>query len=381
MPEKLTAMWAAQFRRRLLAWYKSHSRPLPWRETHDPYAIWISEIMLQQTQVATVIGYYTRFLTRFPDVASLAAADQQEVLTYWAGLGYYRRARQLHLAAQKIVSDYNGKFPRPIADVLSLPGIGRYTAGAIVSFAYGTRAPILEANTLRLYSRLIGLREDPKQSPAQAQLWEFAEHILPQTGAQVGVVNQATMELGSLVCLPKEPNCDICPVAMLCSAYATGTQADIPLASKPKSFTPLTHALVVLQRRGKTLMRQNQDGAWWSGLWDFPRVDLTQQWSSNFDDKQLDRSTYLTLLEVAFEQQLGLHCRSSRFLKTIRHSVTRYRIGLHCFSARLEAGRLPDQQIWKWIDLSLTPDIPLTSTAEKLRKWLVLNPIHHLSPP
>lgn len=330
--------------------------------------------MLQQTQVATVVGYYARFLARFPDVLSLAAADEQEVLTYWAGLGYYRRARQLHLAAQKIVSEFGGKFPSDFSEVMSLPGIGRYTAGAIVSFAYNTRAPIVETNTLRLFSRLIGLREDPKQAQSQAQLWEFAEHILPPKGDNVGLVNQAAMELGSLLCLPKNPHCTDCPVAKFCSAFATGSTGDIPQVAKPKSFTALTHVAVVLKRRGKALMRQNSQGQWWSGLWDFPRIDLTAHDLTVFHAKRPDRSVDSALVESAFAQSLGLECHSLTYLKTIRHGVTRYRIALHCYAARLESTKLPPQEKWKWVDLQLEPNIPLTSTAEKLRNWVLQNP-------
>lgn len=330
--------------------------------------------MLQQTQVATVIDYYTRFLTRFPNVNSLAAADEQEVLAYWAGLGYYRRARQLHLSARRIVADYAGDFPQHLTDVLSLPGIGRYTAGAIVSFAYGIRAPIVEANTQRLFSRLIGLREDPKLASSQAQLWEFAESILPTAGPNVGLVNQAAMELGSLLCLPKNPKCIECPVANLCSALATGSTADIPLAAKPKLFTPLTHVVVVLKRRGKTLMLQNNEGRWWSGLWDFPRIELTPHELVHFDDRRPNREVDSNLVEAALAENLGLKCRSAKYLLTIRHGVTRYRIALHCFAARLSPASLPPQYGWKWVDLRPEPEIPLTSTAAKLRKWLLQHP-------
>ncbi len=350
--------------------------------------------MLQQTQVATVIGYYQRFLARFPDVAGLAEADEQEVLTYWAGLGYYRRARQLHAAARQIVAEHGGQFPDDLADIMQLPGIGRYTAGAIASFAYGTRAPIVEANTQRLYSRLIGLREDPTRGAGQAQLWEFAERILPLAGLSVGQVNQATMELGSMVCLPKEPHCDDCPVAPLCEARSTGQQEEIPLAAKRKLFTPLTHACVVVLRRGKALLRQNQDGEWWNGLWDFPRVDLTpQEVSMPMDASQSALGEHLAAVDLAIKQQLGLSCRSTHHLKTLKHGVTRYRIALYCYAAQCTALELPRQQKgrkpnrrpietvpgaippqnWKWVDLQSELTLPLTSTAGKLRKWLLTN--------
>ena len=209
-PIEPTTDWLRSFRRRLIRWYKSERRELPWRETRDPYAIWLSEIMLQQTQVATVLGYYERFLATYPTVSDLANADEQDVLKLWAGLGYYRRARQLHAAAKVIRDQYEGSFPTQFEDVLALPGVGRYTAGAICSFAFEQRQPILEANTIRLFSRLIALRADPRASDSQQLLWEFADRILPKVSArsakdgrsQTGTfssINQAVMELGSQV--------------------------------------------------------------------------------------------------------------------------------------------------------------------------------------
>ncbi|MEO8268855.1 MAG: A/G-specific adenine glycosylase [Aureliella sp.] len=362
------------FRRALLAWYRKHHRQLPWRQTHDPYAVWVSEIMLQQTQVATVIKYYLRFLARFPTVSSLAAAAEQEVLTLWSGLGYYRRARQLHAAAKQIVQENHGIFPNTLDEVRALPGVGRYTAGAILSFAYGQRAPILEANTLRLYCRLIGLREDPKSAASQQHLWSFAEHLLPKAGTDIGQVNQALIELGSLICSPKQPDCTACPVKRFCVADYDGLQAEIPRAAAAPVITPLHHALIVIQRGKKTLMRQNPAGRWWEGLWDFPRVDLTELgWHQEFDLAARKPMTQIALVESAMQQSLGLELRETtcEYLKTIRHGVTRYRISLHCFRAHLQSPAcLPPEHTWQWVDLALEPQVPLTSTAQKLRRWL-----------
>ncbi len=331
--------------------------------------------MLQQTQVATVIDYYARFLTRFPTVSSLAEATEQEVLTLWAGLGYYRRARQLHAAAGQIVQQHEGVFPQTIEQIHALPGIGRYTAGAIVSFAFGRRAPILEANTLRLYSRLIGLREDPKSTKSQHELWGVAEYLLPKAGANIGQVNQALIELGSLVCTPKQPNCAACPVNRFCAAFRDGLQAEIPRTAAPPAFTPLHHALAVILRGNKTLMRQNPAGRWWEGLWDFPRVDLTELgWHQEFDQAVRTSMPQVELANRAMQQVLGLDLRedASEYLKTVKHGVTRYRISLHCFRAKLRSpSRLPTAHTWQWVDLTDEPQVPLTSTAQKLRSWLV----------
>ncbi|MEZ6089692.1 MAG: A/G-specific adenine glycosylase [Pirellulaceae bacterium] len=218
--------WRSRFRRDLLRWFDRNARTLPWRGTNDPYRVWISEIMLQQTQVSTVIPYYERFIDRFDDVASLADAEEQEVLRYWEGLGYYRRARQMHAAARKVMSDHDGIFPTNFDDVFALPGIGRYTAGAILSISLDQRHPVVEANTLRLYSRLMALRSPTNKPAGQNTLWEFATAILPRRGS--GTLNQAAMELGSLICKPREPSCLLCPVVQWCAAQSLGLQDSIP---------------------------------------------------------------------------------------------------------------------------------------------------------
>ena len=213
--------WLRSFRRRLLAWFDQNARVLPWRRSRDPYAVWLSEIMLQQTQVATVIGYFDRFLARFPTIEALARADEHEVLRLWEGLGYYRRARQLHRAARIIVAEHGGRFPRDPSIVRRLPGIGRYTAGAILSIAFDAREPILEANTLRLLSRLLCYDGDPRSPDGQRLLWAMAEALLPRRGS--GRLNQALMELGSEVCTARSPRCEQCPVAPAVPREPAGT--------------------------------------------------------------------------------------------------------------------------------------------------------------
>ena len=203
------ASWLRSFRRRLPAWFDRHARKLPWRRNHDPYAVWVSEIMLQQTQVGTVVSYFDRFLAAFPTIEALAAADEQDVLRLWEGLGYYRRARQLHKAAKIIVAEHAGNFPRNPEIVRRLPGIGRYTAGAILSIAFDARQPILEANTLRLLSRLLAYDGDPRSTEGQRLLWAMAEAVLPRRGS--GRMNQALMELGSEVCAARRRGVKIAP--------------------------------------------------------------------------------------------------------------------------------------------------------------------------
>ncbi|HVJ84665.1 MAG TPA: A/G-specific adenine glycosylase, partial [Caulifigura sp.] len=192
-----------QLRRRLLAWTRRTRREMPWRGVGDAYRVWISEIMLQQTTVAAVIPYYERFLTRFPTLKSLADADEQDVLSAWEGLGYYSRGRNLHRAARVVMAEHAGEFPKTVHELRELPGIGRYTAGAIASFAFDVSAPILEANTLRLYARLMGYAADPRTTEGQATLWRFAEEIVPSR--QAGAFNQGAIDLGALVCTPVDP--------------------------------------------------------------------------------------------------------------------------------------------------------------------------------
>ncbi|HBT76728.1 MAG TPA: A/G-specific adenine glycosylase [Planctomycetaceae bacterium] len=263
-----------EFQRRLIAWYAKHRREMPWRGSRDPYAIWVSEIMLQQTTTQTVRGYFDRFMGRFPTIAALAEAELDDVNRSWEGLGYYRRAAQLHRAARVIVEQYGGVFPKDYREVLALPGIGRYTAGAVLSIAYDRRLPILEANTVRLHARLLAYSGDPVSKEGQSILWENAERILPDRG-NIGAFNQALMELGSLVCTPRTPDCARCPVSGFCRTAEAGLQESIPF-QKPKSPPePRTVLAVIVRKKGGILLQQFGMGERWAGLWDFPQIDLT----------------------------------------------------------------------------------------------------------
>ena len=247
LPSQIDTDWLAKFRRNVRTWYRRHARDLPWRSQTDPYAIWVSEIMLQQTQVATVIPYFQRFLADLPNIAALASADEATVLRLWEGLGYYRRARQMQAAARQIVDQHNAKFPIEFDAILALPGIGRYTAGAIASFAYDQRRPIVEANTQRLFARLLNEQRTLTASATQQVLWEFAEAILPRKN--VGQFNQALMELGGQVCKPKNPDCSTCPVSQLCEARRAGTVDRVPRPKPKKEFEQREHALVCIRNK------------------------------------------------------------------------------------------------------------------------------------
>ena len=240
--------------RRLLSWFRKNARPLPWRADRDPYRIWISEVMLQQTQVATVIPYFERFLMRFPTLAALAQSDEQEVLRFWEGLGYYRRARVLWRAAKILHENHHVTIPDDPDLVRSLPGFGRYTANAVLSQAFDRRLPIVEANSRRVLCRLFGVEQAPKESAVQELLWQHAESLLPNKG--VGDFNQALMELGALVCTPANPSCGDCPLAGVCRANLQGRQDQIPLRAKPVAVTQIEEVAVIVRKKDRLLLVQ-----------------------------------------------------------------------------------------------------------------------------
>ncbi len=255
-------------RRRLTRWYARAKRDLPWRRTRDPYAVWVSEVMLQQTQVERVKEFFARFLRRFPTVDDLARAREAEVLKHWEGLGYYRRARQLHAAAKAVVADHDGAFPASLEGLRSLPGIGRYTAGAIASIAFDLPAPIVEANSRRVLARLAG-HERPVGGAGDEPIWGLAERLVPRRGA--GAFNQALMDLGAMICTPARPVCGRCPLAADCAAHAAGREERIPVLATPRATEERHETAIVTRHGGRVLVVRRGPGEWWEGLWDFPR--------------------------------------------------------------------------------------------------------------
>ena len=384
-PRWLESRWRSGLRKKLLAWFERNAREMPWRSDPTPYHVWVSEIMLQQTQVATVLPYYERWMQSFPTVADLAAADESELMRHWEGLGYYRRVRSMHAAAKKIVDEHGGEFPLDFQDVLALPGVGRYTAGAVLSISTDAKLPILEGNTQRVFSRLMALRQSPTAKPANMLLWEFAEKILPRSGS--GQFNQAAMELGALICLPRAPRCDACPVGKHCAAAELGLQGEIPGKIKQIRYEDRTEFALVLAKadakraasRGRSnaadgepvsalddsaeryLARPLPEGGRWAGLWDFPRctdasiesVESASQWLS---------------------EQLGIDVASGVRLKTLRHAVTKYRISLHVHQASMSRegtsamGEPPAP--WQWVTLEQLAALPMSVTGRKIADFL-----------
>ena len=443
--------WLRSFRRRVLNWYEKHARKLPWRGTGccaggniDPYKVWVSEIMLQQTTTAAVESFYHRFLERFPNIQSLAAASESEVLRSWEGLGYYRRATQLHRAAQVIVSEHNAVFPNTYAEILSLPGIGRYTAGAICSIAYHQRRPILEANTIRLHARLLAYPEDPAKSAGNKLLWQMAELVLPPVShpgringsrernavkrpdrtlddpvtarstapfpaavipgchaytvgySSPGQMNQALMDLGSMICTPKSPCCTKCPVAALCRCAEKGLQHVIPALKTEKNVEERTEAALVIEKNGKYLMMRYPHGVRWAGLWDFPRHELrvshrgTEARSSGGHgvtalpslcasvppceknqavfEEYCDNIKRLTGYRVVMREQVG----------EFRHVVTRYKITLKVFLAQITGRKNRAKYQTEWVSKQRLADLALSTTGRKIADDIIGFPVKHV---
>lgn len=273
MTESPTTLTPRQFQRTVLAWYDEHGRKdLPWQKKINPYRVWISEIMLQQTQVSTVIPYFERFMQRFPDVVTLAAAPSDEVLHHWTGLGYYARARNLHKASKQVVAEFSGKFPKDIESLMSLPGIGRSTAGAIASISMQLRAPILDGNVKRVLSRFYAISGWPGERAVEQQLWRVAEELTPND--RLRDYTQVMMDLGATLCTRSKPRCGECPLQKQCVARSNATQSEYP-GRKPKKAIPVRSTVMLLLENasGDFLLEQRPPSGLWGGLWCPPQID------------------------------------------------------------------------------------------------------------
>jgi A/G-specific adenine glycosylase len=326
----------------------------------DPYHIWVSEIMLQQTQVAAVVPYYQRFVQAFPTLATLAAASESEVLRLWEGLGYYRRARALHQAARLAVAAHGGRVPDDPEILGTFPGIGRYTLGAILSQAYDRRLPIIEANSARVLSRWFACQDDLRVGPTRRWLWETAERLLPTR--RVGEFNQSIMELGALVCTPRKPACLLCPVADSCAARARGLQDDIPRKPKPAKATPMQEVAVVIERGNQVLLVQRpNDASRWASFWEFPHGP----WHEHETARQA--------AQRLVKELTGLRVRLGGELTTVRHGITRFVITMVCLQAAYRGGQFQSKfyQHAKWVHRDRLPGYPLSVPQRRLTKALV----------
>ena len=358
-PALPSAELARTFRRRLLAWYRRHHRDLPWRNRRDPYAIWVSEVMLQQTQVATVVPYFERFLDRFPTIRALAEAERKDVYLAWQGLGYYRRATNLHEAAQRIITEWDGEFPRDEAYLRRLPGIGRYMAGAILSQAFDARLPIVEANSTRVLCRWFACRHDCRSAAVQRWLWTAAERMLPVK--RCGEFNQALMELGALICTPKQPQCDRCPVRRHCAACQLGEQGLVPVQRKSAKAEEVHEIAVVVRRRDRVLLLQRPEKrVRWAGMWEFVHGGSDQAVNGDAVRSLVHRLT-------------GLHVEPGPLLTTVRHGVTRFRITLNCYLAECARGRVlsPFYQRFDWVRPGDLGRYPLSTPQRRIAQLLM----------
>jgi A/G-specific adenine glycosylase len=318
MKKSVDSKTARAIGRALLAWYVEHRRDLPWRRSLDPYSVWVSEMMLQQTQVATVIPYFERWMQRFPDVAALASAAESDVLHAWQGLGYYSRARNLQRAAALMVREHAGSVPDDVEVLRALPGIGPYSAGAIASIAYGKAEPLVDGNVIRVLSRLFALRGDPHKKPLKTQIWAHARALVPER--EPGDFNQALMELGATLCTPRAPRCEVCPLSKVCQARAQGLALllpELPARAKP---TALHMVAAIATRAGRVLVtRLDAAAPRWAGMWLFPNVEVAR---SETPEAALQR----VLLGTT-----GLRGKASGIVCVVRHSVTRFKITLDAY--------------------------------------------------
>jgi A/G-specific adenine glycosylase len=315
-----------RFQKKLLSWYDKQARPLPWRETRDPYRIWVSEVMLQQTQVKTVESYYGRFIGRFPSVEDLARAAPDDVMKSWEGLGYYGRARHLHRAAREVVERFNGRVPDTLEALLSLSGIGRYTAGAILSIAFEKPEAVLDGNVIRVLSRMFHVTDDIRKASTQKMLWSLSEGLLPKR--RIRDYNQALMELGALVCRSRNPACPDCPVSAICEAHRLSLQRELPVKSPRK---PIPHHEVtagIIWRDDRLLITRRPPKGLLGGLWEFPGGKLEPG------------ETLEGCLKREIREELGITIEVGACLISVEHAYTHFRITLHAFECRYKGGRI-----------------------------------------
>lgn len=334
----------------LVAWFHAHARDLPWRsESRDPYRVWVSEIMLQQTQVTTVTRYYEPFLARFPTVHALAQASEDEVLAAWQGLGFYRRARNLHRAAQEVVEKHEGAVPRDAETLQTLPGLGRYTVGAILSLVDDKRLPILDGNVARVLARVFRVSGPPQKGPTQRRLWALAEETLPETGS--GAYNEALMELGALVCRPLNPACPRCPLRDHCAANAAGDQAAYP-EPKPQSPVPLVErSAISIRREGKVLLRQRPTSGLLARMWELPAIELEAGQDPH-------------ALAGALARELGAKGQLS-YRGASEHRFSHRLWTTHVFSCETRAAAAGSGEGLAWVDPAQAKDYAIPTAAKK----------------
>jgi A/G-specific adenine glycosylase len=342
----------------LLNWYEIEKREMPWRNNQDPYRILVSEFMLQQTQVKTVIPYFERWIKSFPTLQKLAQARESTVLKHWEGLGYYSRARNLRKTAQKIQKEYSGKVPDSMDEILKLPGVGRYTAGAVLSIAFGQKVPVLDGNVKRVLSRLFILKENGSTRQSENILWETMENLLPETDA--GNFNQAFMELGATVCLPKNPLCLLCPLKRTCKAKKAEQQNLYPPKKQPTPSTKIAVSAGIIYHRNKIYIQKRKIGGLMGGLWEFP--------GGKFESGESPEQC----LQREIKEELGIAIHIDEKLMIVKHSYTRFHVTLHVFLCRIRSGQVSPTQCeeFKWVKVEALETYPFPAANVRIIKRL-----------
>jgi A/G-specific adenine glycosylase len=344
----------------ILDWYAQNARSLPWRGRSSPYAVWVSEIMLQQTRVETVIPYYLRWMERFPDISSLAQATEEEVLRYWEGLGYYARARNLWRAAQVLQKQSEGALPKDVRSLRKLPGIGEYTAAAIASIAFGQDEPTLDGNIRRVLARLTANRTPLRTPQSDRELLRFAQEHLPS--GKAGLYNQALMDLGAMICTPRQPRCELCPLSRHCQTFQLGIQSEIPI-TKPKNTLP--HYVVtaaVINRNNRYLITQRPPQGLLGGMWEFP------------GGKCHEGESLEACLIREIQEELNLEITVGECLGVYRHAYTHYRVTLHAFHCTISNGSQPTPmqgQAFQWVGRQDLPHFPMGKIDRQIARRIL----------
>lgn len=342
---------------KLLAWYRSHTRDLPWRKTKEPYRIWVSEVMLQQTRVETVIPYYERWIKVFPDIQSLASSNEEQVLKLWEGLGYYQRALNLYRAAREINHKKQTTLPESVVELKKLPGIGEYIAGAVASIAFGKKEPALDGNGIRVISRLVGFTGSVNPSKNKRHLRSILRDLLP---AQCpGDFNQAVMDLGSLICVPEKPGCSACPLGSECVAYKNGWQNEIPVKDKRKQRPHYHVTAGVLLRDGRVLIDKRKKGGLLGGLWEFPGGKVEK-------GESMQEALHRELWE-----ELGIEIEVIKKINEYKHAYTHFKVTVHTFLVKSEGNPKPlESEKIEWVRVSNLGDYPMSKVDRSISKDL-----------
>jgi A/G-specific adenine glycosylase len=352
---ELSADRVSAIRSALLAWAETALRDLPWRQVRDPYRVWVSEVMLQQTRVETVIPYYLEWMKQFPTLRALAYAELGQVLKAWEGLGYYARCRNLHRAAQMVLEEHGGRIPDTREALLALPGIGPYTVGAILSLAFDQDAAVLDGNVRRVLARVFAIDDDPRQAETRQRLWRLAETLLPP--GRAGQFNEALMDLGATVCTPRSPHCGVCPLGDQCQAFAQGNPEDYPPLRRRKATPHYNVSAGVIWRGDKMLIAQRPLDGLLGGLWEFP------------GGKQQEGETLRECLERELREELDIEVDVGEQIIVVQHAFTHFRITVYAFECRYLSDGEPKAlgvHAWRWVDLDELDDYALPVVDRKI---------------